>query len=86
MHVCAVVRTQSLVRYGIIAWHQGLLEYAAVVLEMDRRDALKNIDLIAGYADSVRVIGYHSSFYDGYIESLPLFDEIVRLVGHQHKE
>jgi hypothetical protein len=77
MVVCAVVRTQSLVRYGIIAWEQGLLEYASVVLRMDERDALKNIDLIVGYAESVEILAFHSSFYEGYLMSLPVFEKIL---------
>ncbi len=84
--VCAVVRTQSLVRYGVVTWQQGLLEYASVVLDISKHDALKNIDLIVGYADSVEVLGYHSSFYDGYVKSLPVFEEILQTSSKETSE
>jgi hypothetical protein len=78
MLVCAVVRTQSLVRFGHVAWEQGMRDYTSVVLEVDKRDALKNIDVLPGYSSSVRILGYHSSFYDGYVANLPVFEEILK--------
>jgi hypothetical protein len=77
MHVivAAVVRTGTLVRAHIIPWSSNLFEYASVIMVMDARDATKHIDLIAGYAKSVEILGYHTSFYRGYVESLYTMEE-----------
>ncbi len=79
MIMYAVLRTQCLIRNGILPSNTKALEYCAVCMDVDARDSSKHIDVIANYARSLQVIGFHPSFYDAYICTLPVMEQRARV-------